>query len=127
MKRILYGFAVIEYSLLSAKLHGIQVSAKRSSETIAGKPALYQNYPNPFNSTTIISYELPASSYVSLEIYSITGQKVRELVAQYQQPGRHQVQWDGTSEDTRVMPSGLYIYRLAGSDWSMYGKLVLLH
>ncbi|MDT3697103.1 MAG: hypothetical protein ROY99_12020 [Ignavibacterium sp.] len=38
--------------------------------------ALAQNYPNPFNPSTIIRYELPKSSNISLMIYDILRNKV---------------------------------------------------
>ncbi len=44
-----------------------------------------QNFPNPFNSTTLICYQLPATTSVSLVVYNSAGQLVRHLDAGYEQ------------------------------------------
>ena len=87
---------------------------------------LQQNYPNPFNATTIIRYELPVAGSVSLEIYNLMGQKVKTLVAQRQQAGNHQAQWDGADDLGESAPSGVYVYRLRAGAWSVNRKLLLL-
>jgi len=127
VKRILYGIGVIEYPLSSAEVHGIPVGVDKSPSSQAPtKFALQQNYPNPFNASTTIRYELPVSSLVTLEIYNLMGQKVRTLIAQRQQSGSHQAQWDGTDDAGQVVPSGIYVYRLSSRDWSINHKAILL-
>ena len=54
-------------------------------------------YPNPFNPTTAISYQLQASSHVSLKIYDAAGRLVATLVDGYRQAGTHQVTFDGSN------------------------------
>jgi len=69
-------------------------------------------YPNPFNASTTISFKLPSTGFTQLVIYNITGQKVRELVAETMTAGIHNVMWDGMNESGNVLSSGVYISRL---------------
>ena len=41
--------------------------------------SLSQNYPNPFNATTLIKYDLPLKSKVSIVIYDILGKRSKEF------------------------------------------------
>ncbi len=98
----------------------------RSPAGTAGTFRLYQNYPNPFNPATIISYELPANSYVTLKVYDILGREVATLVNQTQQVGTHEVSFDG-----RRLPSGVYFYRMlavgsGGRKFESVKKLLLM-
>ena len=68
---------------------------------------LYQNFPNPFNPKTIISYELPVTSYIKLIIYDITGKEITSLVNQKQKAGTYQVDFSGNGYS-----SGVYFYSL---------------
>lgn len=51
--------------------------------------------PNPFSKSTWIEYELPNSSMVQLSIYNHLGKKVKDLVREYQNPGKHQQRIEG--------------------------------
>jgi hypothetical protein len=74
---------------------------------------LLPNKPNPFNPLTIIRYELPANSVVTLTIYELSGRKVRELVlGELQDAGPHTVTWNGQDGAGYGVPSGVYVYRL---------------
>lgn len=66
---------------------------------------LFQNYPNPFNPTTTISYLLPVGSKVEVNIYNTLGQRITELVNEFQEPGFQRVEWNANS-----ISSGMYIY-----------------
>ncbi len=82
---------------------------------------LNQNYPNPFNPTTTISYSIPVNSNVRLEIFSITGQRVKVLVNQTQSAGVYNLKFDGSS-----LASGVYIYRLTAGEFVVSKKMQLL-
>jgi hypothetical protein len=90
--------------------------------------ALRENYPNPFNPETTIKYELPEAGQVRLEVYNMLGQVVKTLVDnQFQNAGRHTVQWDATNNSGQPLSSGVYFYRvIAGGEFSDHKKMLLL-
>ena len=89
------------------------------AEELIGLPravSLAQNYPNPFNSATTIEYALRSASGVLLQVYDLTGQRVRELVHGHRPTGSYRAVWDGADERGRAVSSGVYFYALrAGS------------
>jgi hypothetical protein len=76
------------------------------------RTALHQNYPNPFNPSTIIRYDLAASSSVRLVIYDASGALVKVLCDAHRQPGRYEEVWDGRNENGRFVSTGIYFSRL---------------
>ncbi|MFZ1082838.1 MAG: transglutaminase-like domain-containing protein [Candidatus Kryptoniota bacterium] len=57
------------------------------SQSFPGRFMLGQNYPNPFNPSTIINYQLPTNSFVTLRIYDVLGSEVATLVNARQSAG----------------------------------------
>jgi len=93
------------------------------------KPAdfsLFANYPNPFNPSTVIGFQLPAASEVSLAIYSSTGQLVRQLARGTFASGRHQVAWDGKNDRGQRVASGIYFYQLTAENFRSIKRMMLL-
>lgn len=84
------------------------------------------NYPNPFNPETEIAYNLTEDSYVKLTIYNIQGQKVKQLVDEYQSAGTRSAIWDGRDETGGKVASGIYFYRIQAGIHSMTNRMVLL-
>ncbi len=73
---------------------------------------LFQAYPNPFNMNTTIRYVLSNPAHVTLDIYNMTGQKVRSLTNNDMSAGMHSAQWNGIDDFGSIVTSGVYIYRL---------------
>ena len=82
---------------------------------------LNQNYPNPFNSYTTITYVLPKSEYVKLEVFDITGRLVSKLVNKKQLAGSYIVSFKGLN-----LSSGVYIYRLNAGNFESKKKMILV-
>ena len=72
---------------------------------------LYQNYPNPFNPTTKIEFDMKEKAFITLTIYNIVGEKVRELVNDELSKGKHALDFDAVG-----LPSGVYVYSLNVKD-----------
>ena len=88
---------------------------------------LEQNYPNPFNPSTTITYMLPASADVRLDILTVLGQRVRSLESGYRQAATHTVVWDGRDDRGQTVASGVYFCRLqAGGNTIRTRKLLLV-
>ena len=74
-----------------------------------------QNYPNPFNPSTTISFDIiDANSFVTVEIYNVKGQIVKQLGIANYELGVNQVIWNAES-----FSSGIYFCKLV-----VDGKLV---
>lgn len=82
---------------------------------------LHQNYPNPFNPTTVIRYQIPVTSRISLKVYNLLGQEVATLFEGVRQPGKYEATFDGGE-----LPSGVYLYRLSANNFVEAEKLVLV-
>jgi hypothetical protein len=68
---------------------------------------LSQNYPNPFNPLTIIRYEIPEVSFVTLKVNDVLGNQIATLVNEELPAGEYEATFDGTG-----LPSGIYFYQL---------------
>jgi len=100
------------------------VSVKDDAITIY-EYSLGQNYPNPFNPSTQIDFSLAADSRVTLNVYSLLGEKVATLVNSDLTAGSHQVNFDAAS-----INSGVYFYRIEatgidGTNFTNVNKMIL--
>ncbi len=118
-----------DVTLYGASLQLVQNNPNAVNENTSNVPKdfqLFQNYPNPFNPTTIISYQIPNSSFVTLDIYNALGQKVRSLINSEQAAGKHSVNWNGKDDSGNSVSSGIYLYRIKTGDFISSKKMVLL-
>ena len=97
-----------------------------NSDILPQKLELYDNHPNPFNNETLIRFSLPGQEFVSLQIYNINGQLVRNLVNNSLPAGQHSVRWDGKDNESRIVASGTYLYQLKSSDKKLTKRLMLI-
>ncbi|MBI4547352.1 MAG: T9SS type A sorting domain-containing protein [Ignavibacteriae bacterium] len=86
--------------------------AEHSVSSLPWEHSLFQNYPNPFNPSTVIRYQLPVQSKVTLRIYNVLGQEVKMLVDEVQEAGYKSVEWNSTNNFSNQVASGVYFYRI---------------
>jgi len=83
-----------------------------SSGEVPAVFALHQNFPNPFNPKTVIKYDLPSESKVTLKVFNILGEGVRTLVSEVQEAGYRSIEWDSRNNAGLAVASGVYFYRI---------------
>nr|MBX2870666.1 T9SS type A sorting domain-containing protein [Saprospiraceae bacterium] len=83
--------------------------------------------PNPFVDETRIQFSLEQAQEVSLAIYNLQGQLVKQLVDGQLDAGEQQQQWDGTDWSGNRLPSGGYLVRLRIEEEVVNKKVLLLH
>ena len=82
---------------------------------------LHHNFPNPFNGSTVIEYEVPRATFVTINVFNLLGQHVGNLVNETIYPGLHRVIFNAAG-----LPSGVYCYRLqAGATYLTRKALIL--
>ncbi len=94
-------------------LHGISdpVSAEDDLSAMTNHINV-SNYPNPFTKYTTIEFTITRQSKVRLDIFNITGKRVKTLYDQKATPGKYSFSWDGKDNSGAELPAGIYLYRL---------------
>lgn len=110
---------------------GVLVDVDNPPPTPPTTFVLEQSSPNPFRvsanaSATIISFALAQAAPVSIRIYNMLGQEVRELLSGPREAGRFEVAWDGRDRNGRLLASGVYVYVIKTPQATASKKLLLL-
>ncbi len=102
----------------------------RDSEQHPQQFALHPNFPNPFNPATYITFDVAATRLatvpVTLEIFDMSGRKIRTLINQPMAAGRYTIMWDGKDSAGRPVASGQYLYRLTAGQYSQSRFMMLM-
>ena len=87
-------------------------------------------YPNPSRDGRVkISFNLPAASSVSIQIFDISGEVVwsESLSPSQTQAGSNTVTWEGNNQAGENLASGMYLCHIAVGDSSVTKKIAILH
>ncbi|OFZ53835.1 MAG: hypothetical protein A3D92_05705 [Bacteroidetes bacterium RIFCSPHIGHO2_02_FULL_44_7] len=78
-------------------------------------------YPNPFNQSATMQYSLPEAAEVSMSIYNLLGQRIRQFPRELQAAGHY---WQEI--DAENLASGIYIVELMAGKQRATKKMLLL-
>ena len=92
-----------------------------SSVIVPATYTLESVYPNPFNPTTTLSFALPITSNVLLEVHDINGRLINELIKSNMDAGYHSVIWNADNN-----ASGVYFVKMVAGDFVNTQKLMLV-
>jgi hypothetical protein len=83
------------------------------ARTMPGRDfALSQVRPFPAAETTAIAFSIPRLEAVRLEVYDVSGRRVRVLLDEVRAAGEHLVTWDGRNDAGQDLANGFYFVRL---------------
>ena len=114
-------------ALIDGTIYGTITSTP--SYPIAGEPLdfiLYPNYPNPFNNQTAISFSVPSSLEIEINIHDIVGRVVKTLLTGRLEAGIHTIKWDGKDDTGISVSSGMYICSIKTQHFVKRHKMLLV-
>jgi hypothetical protein len=110
-----------------------------NAEVLAGEMLAIKdllNYPNPMKDSTRFSFYLTQpTGQISLEIYTLSGKKIKSMVHYgLRQPGYFDdITWYGEDSDRDRVATGVYIYKASAMPSTgqkaveSFGKLVVIN
>jgi len=106
----------------------VRTNVANDDNTQSPEPADFglTNYPNPFNPDTTIRFSVPSEGRVTVTIYNIKGQRVKQILNEQVVAGRYAVMWNGTDSHGRTVSSGLYFARIEQGNKHLIHKMMLM-
>ncbi|MBI5473097.1 MAG: immunoglobulin domain-containing protein [Ignavibacteriae bacterium] len=98
-----------------------RMSVGQAQSGLPTEYALYQNYPNPFNPTSIIRYDVPRTSRVTVSVYDVLGQEVATILDEEQMAGRYSLTLDASS-----YASGVFFFRMQSAGFVQTKKMLVV-
>jgi hypothetical protein len=97
-------------------------SGERSMQAEEVDGVIFQAYPNPFTSNVTIEFSSDISSYSTVEVYTLTGEKVATVFNQDTEAGNTY----HANFNAKGLADGIYIYRITTGSQVINGKLTLM-
>ena len=114
----------IEYTAVSGSdgTYGLKISGIYSE--ISGLLEPGTPYPNPFSQSVYIPFIINSPGDIRFAVYSLSGQKIRDILFPSAEAGSYRIIWDGRTGNGAPVRQGFYIYALTfkGKTWS--GRLI---
>lgn len=132
----LYGPGTYYYWLNASDMDGtesfhgpitlVYETGENPTPTIPKLTELKSIYPNPFNPSANISFGLAKSSDVEFKIYNSRGQMVRNMALGVKDAGTWNLVWNGTDNNGRAVPTGIYYIQMQAGKDSFIRKAVMM-
>jgi N-acetylneuraminic acid mutarotase len=100
-----------------------------AEKEIGPRPSQYtvlQTRPNPLDSFATVTFHLPQSERVRLEVYDVSGMLVRTLMNDERNAGSHSLLWKGDDDNGQMVANGLYVCKLEAGNHGCSERLIVL-
>ncbi|MBL7999507.1 MAG: T9SS type A sorting domain-containing protein, partial [Candidatus Kapabacteria bacterium] len=105
-----------------------QATPVEAEEPVAGERAMITGItPNPFSGTSNVSFSLPTSNTISMNVYDALGNKVATLINNtLYGAGTHTIEWNALNSNGMELPSGTYTVRLSSGAINVVQRAVIV-
>jgi len=124
---VYYDFGYAHTEAVFGATDGLQVGDRNwdATWTTGIRPVMQEGvslslYPMPVRNNATISFELKADALVQMEVYSLTGQRVAEVINTQYPAGTHQFNWETSSLGT-----GMYLLRMKAGNATSTVKMIV--
>ena len=87
---------------------------------------LQQNHPNPFNNSTRITYSVPETCHVTLQVFDVEGNTVRVLQDKRRSQGTYTIEWNGRNDSGYPVSPGIYFCQLKTENYKETIKMFIV-
>ena len=138
----LVGSGNLQAGLSASEIHGTLNTGETFVATLGGKhlaelpgngnhkgleaPLKLKVRPNPLNPKADISFTLTNAGHVRIALYDLHGRLVKTILDENRAAGDHTVSWDGSSERTGRVSSGVYFLRVAAQQGEAMQRVTVL-
>lgn len=107
---------------LESAADGVQARyLKDISKTVEDKAYMKPIYPNPVINMSRIEFYIPKSGNVDISLYTILGQKIRNLVSRNFESGSHIIELESSD-----LPGGFYLYEMKYGSYKQSYKMIVI-
>ena len=85
---------------------------------------LFKAWPSPFNGRLTLSVDIKLRATVKIDIFNLTGARIRSYHISDAAVGRHFIYWDALDESSRPLPSGPYFIRVRAGSYQQMLKVL---
>jgi hypothetical protein len=110
-----------DYNFDNFFIEDSSIVADDSTIVIPKSYNLSQNFPNPFNPSTVINYQIPHTSKITIKLYDIIGNEVSTIVDGNKAAGSYSVTYNALN-----LASGIYIYELKSNEFVSRKKMMFI-
>ena len=84
------------------------------------------SFPNPFNSNASVFIQLSEGDEISVDVFNVLGEKIKNVFNGYLPAGNHIFKWDGTNEFSTIQSSGHFLVVVRSNQMMKAVKITLL-
>ena len=115
-----------DHVIVDLNIHLGETASSSNEDQVSEDFRLLLSYPNPFNSSINISYIIYKYNNVSINIYDLNGNSIKQIINYNMSPGHHDIKWDATDQLNRPIASGMYFYKVSVSGINHFGRMLYL-